>query len=792
MFELIRLHQLNIMLFLCGACGILVVLLLNTRFLSRSRKGILILMEFIAMFLLWFDRLAYIYAGDISRTGYYMVRISNFMVFFLTSAIVFGFSLYLSDLLKNEGKCAVLPKRLFFTGTMSIIGMLMAVLSALTDLYYYFDEANRYHRGPGFLLAYIIPVLCPILQYTVIRPYRKVFSRLIYISLVLYIYVPVLCGILQIYTYGISIVNMAMVAVSISLYIFMYLDLNNTVEHAHEIEIQQMQGEQEKRQRLFDQTATAFVSAVEKKDDFTKGNSIRIAEYAKRVAELSGKSSEDCEKVYYAALLHDVGLIGIPDSVIKNDADPDKWDYEAIRKKPVIGAEILSSITEYPYLCQGARYSHERYNGSGYPEGLKGEDIPEIARIIAVSDAYVTMTTKKRYRDARPGFKAREAFIKGAGEEFDPVFADIMVKIIDSESMEKVSGNTVRLEKEIECRNYRENVSAGIPLGTDTVRISFDCEMPLNKEVRFASPSVILFDSFDARTHDNKKSVESYGYLEYGEIWFDKYSITTEARKIEEKRIEDDKKEPDADLKDHFEIIASRYEDHLKLIMRSADYAKEVTVALPGSTKDAFIGLTGENCRLKNIQAGPTGESVGAYDISRIAEPVSYTDNLESDIKNIQIDRTRCAYSEGIELKDKVKLAFHTMSLPGASLVWHCPYIVLYSSDDSKAGGENYREYAMIKLNGENDAENEFALNRFIMKKKERFPGWDEWKEINKKGMECEILFERKGNQITLRTENLGIFIENITTIKEESPKVYAALTGDQVALTDIRLEHSH
>jgi hypothetical protein len=194
-----------------------------------------------ACFLLWFDRLAYIYAGDSGQTAFVMVRVSNFLVFFLTSAIVFGFNLYLIDLLTNEGKLSVPPKRLIFVGAMSVAGMLLAVVAAFTDLYYYFDETNLYHRGPGFLIAYIIPVLGPIIQYTVIREYRKKFSKLIYISLVLYIFVPIVCGIIQIFAYGISIVNMSMVAVSVFLYIFMYLDLNNTVEHAHKIEIEHMQ-----------------------------------------------------------------------------------------------------------------------------------------------------------------------------------------------------------------------------------------------------------------------------------------------------------------------------------------------------------------------------------------------------------------------------------------------------------------------------------------------------------------------------------------------------------------------
>ncbi len=575
----------------------------------------------------------------------------------------------------------------------------------------------------------------------------------------------------------------------VSFIVYALLGLNKIMERSHEKEILSMQGEQMRMKRLFDQTATAFVSAVEKKDDFTKGNAVRTANYARRIATLAGKNEEECEKAYYTALLHDVGLIGIPDKVIKNDTDPNKRDYEAMREKPLIGAEILSSITEYPYLRQGALYSHERYNGKGYPEGLKGEEIPEIARIVGVADSYVTMTTRKRYRDAWPDFMAREAFIKGAGEEYDPAFAGIMVKIMDSETNEKAADNKSELEEEIACKAYREQVSRGIPVEGNMRKISFECELEEEPENGFSAPSIILFDSYDGRFHFTAKEIDRYAYLEYGEIWFDKYSVTTAARNIEEKEIDDKGtgKSPEGNLR--YEIIAGRYEDHLKLIMRADDYAKEVIVALPSGSKASYIGLTGENCRLLNIQSETTGETVQSEDIPRIAKPVSYIEHFEADIKNIQIDQTRSATTEGVELKNRLIFRFHTMSLPVSSLVWHCPYILLYGSDDGKVGGPGYREYDLIKLDGEDQGDGEYARNRFVVKKTDAFPGWPAWQEANKEGLNCEVFFERKGGQIVMKTETLGISLENTTTLNDEHDRVYVAITGDQVALTDIRIE---
>ena len=786
MYDFIRENQLNIMLLLCGACGILTFLLIITRFLTMIRKWILIQMELVAFFLLWFDRLAYIYSGDVSSKGYVMVRLSNFMVFFLTPAIVLGFNMFIWNYLSEEGGMDKHPRRLLVTGYASGAAMLLAVISALTELYYYFDESNVYHRGPGFLIAYIIPIVCPLIQWSVVLQYKKKFSKLIFISILLYIFVPIFCGILQIFTYGISIVNMAMVAVSVSLYIFMYLDLNNTVEHAHEIEIKTMQGQQRRMQRVFDQIAKAFVAAVEKKDDFTKGNAVKEAEYARKLAKLAGKDEEFCEKVYYAALLHDVGMIGIPDSVIKNDTDPGKYDYETIRQKPVIGKEILANITEYPYLSEVAAYSHERYNGTGYPEGLKGAEIPEIARIVAVADAYVTMTTPKRYRDAKPEFVAREAFIKGQGAEFDPVYAELMVKIIDDEGREKIRDDISLVEKELSFEKYRETVSLGIPVTGKITNITFKCDLSKNSPSGFSAPSIILFDSYDRRVHAEEKAIKTYHYIEYGEVWFDNHSITTAARKIEETMLETEK---GLLGKGEYTIVCAKYEDHLKLTMTSPENKKEVIVALMDGSTSVYLGITGEYCKVSGIEIVQTEEEADVTYIPRISEEISYIDHMESDIPNIQINQTRSSSTEGIEVVGKLKLAFHSMSLPIANFVWHCPYVVIFSSDNGRVQGRNYREYALIKINGELENKYEFAENSFSMKRKDSFPGWEAWKEKNREGLDCEISFERKGNRIITSTENLGIIIDNVTIISEVPDKVYVALTGVRCALTDIRIK---
>ncbi len=738
MFELIRAHQLNLMLVLCGACAILAFLLFITRFLSRQRKIILILMEFIALFLLWFDRSAYVYSGQQGNVAYVMVRVSNFMVFFLTSAIVFVFCRYIGDLL-SEKKVSPLPKRLTWVCVMAAAGMILSMLSAFTGLYYYFDDANIYHRGPGFLIAYIIPVIGPILLYSVVRQYKKEFSKLIYISLVLYVYVPIACGIIQIFTYGISLVNMSMVAVSICLYLFTYLDLNNTVERAHEIELQSMRGEKQRIQELFDRVMISLVSRIEEKDGLVKGNSVISAEYAKKIAKKYEKDDEYCNKAYYSALFESVDLAEAFDGIIEKSEDETK----------------------------------------------------ELPLISKVSAAYADMSTKGKDHDALPFYVIRERFIREAGEKYDPLFADLMVRIIDSE-LDHNEEVLSEIETEIECGSYRDSVTKGIEIGQKVKRIRFNCTDNVEKGGKYAAPSIILFDSFDRRVHSDDRTIKEYQYLEYGELWFDDHMVATAARKMEviNRTYTDD--DMDAEYVHgeniHYEIEAARYEDHLRLKMISPKLSSEIIVALTDRTKSAYIGLTGEHCKIENIDIEETDVEMTAEDIERIVNEISYIDHLESDVKNVQIDTNRSASTEGIVLSDHLRFTFHSMSLPSASLIWHCPYVVIYTSKDGTIGGEGYQEYDLVKLNGEDNGTNELAQIRFRLKKKEEFPGWEAWKEANKEGMEYEVSLDRRGGKIVLKADNLGISIETVMMLEDTFSRVYVAITGDQVALTDIRV----
>ena len=791
MVEFLLKHQLNIMLALSSVCGTIALFVLIARALPKKRRVALLLLELSSMFLLYFDRMAYIYSGDVSDTGYVMVRVSNFLVFFLTNIVVLSFNLYLIDVIKGAGGLEGVAFRLNLCVILSLVGTALVVVSNFTGMYYYFDEFNHYYRGPLFILCYVFPVGTPLIQLSVILQKKDRITKGIYISLVLFIIVPIFASIIQIFAYGLSLTNIFIVGMAVLVYIFALFDINNKIEKANRREIEYLKEERQVMQRLFDQTASSFVNAVDSKDDFTKGHSLRVAKYAKLIAQTCGKNEKECDEIYYTALLHDIGKVGIPESVLEKGEDRTPEEQEIYKTVTTIGDEILSNINEYPYLRDGAHFVHERYDGKGYPVGLKGEEIPENARLIAVADNYDLLTSKKKDRDHYPQFMVREEMVKAAGTRFDPRFAGAMVSIIDSDvdyRLRESFGDEfeVKLETELTCEAYRSKVSRGILIDETITKIDFDYESIKGSPFGFFGPSIIVFDSYDGRIHNDVKNIEVFGYMEYGEVWFDGNCNSTNARNIEV-TVTDLQSSTTKNVP-HYEIMTSRYEDHVKITIIGEGKKIDIVIALPDTSKYAYVGLTGEYCNLKNIEVETSEDSNVQIPIERIAPVVSYINRLESDLPNIQIDRNRSVYTEPVSVEDGMNVIFHSMSLPAAKLVWHCPYVLLYYSDDGRVDGANYREYALVKLSGENDCDTIYAENSMTNNQSSEFIDWDTWEMKNKEGVECHISFRKKKNSIELAAEDAGIIIRNTTRIKEMPKVVYFALTGDECAITDIRI----
>lgn len=222
--------QLSVMLFLSGACGVLVLLTSFTRTMSTSRRRALVYMQVASMLLLLFDREAYIYRGDVSELGYWMVRISNFAVFLLSLCATHSFNLYLIDLYKGKDKLNRIPVTLKYCEVFFSCGLVLLIISQFTGFYYTFDETNRYQRGDGYLLCYLMPMLILTLQLITILKYKKALSRTEYIPVILFVGFPYIATIIQIFAYGLSLTNISMVGMVVLLYFFEIKNLNTLQE----------------------------------------------------------------------------------------------------------------------------------------------------------------------------------------------------------------------------------------------------------------------------------------------------------------------------------------------------------------------------------------------------------------------------------------------------------------------------------------------------------------------------------------------------------------------------------
>ncbi|MBR5091725.1 MAG: HD-GYP domain-containing protein, partial [Ruminiclostridium sp.] len=550
---------------------------------------------------------------------------------------------------------------------------------------------------------------------------------------------------------------------------------------------------------LFVQTAEALASAIDAKDPYTNGHSVRVAEYSRRIAEDAGKTADECENIYYTALLHDVGKIGVRKSILSKPGRLTDEEFEQIKQHTVMGSQILSNISRIPWLSIGAHYHHERYNGRGYPEGLKGEEIPDIARIIAVADAYDAMTSNRSYRNAIPQHIVREELAKGTGIQFDPDYARIMIHMIDADSeyrmKESITGANVATTDGLRCDSLYHDCTEGINITKRKTMIRL-CSQPYDDFPENESlPSLIVFDSLDGKVHPGDENNKYLLYFEYARIRLDGQLTKGGVRKAELRICEGgtDIEQPglgDTISGQKYKIEAVRNRDHMLLHVSNELRMFDVILALPDTARYTFVSLGGEHCEIHNIMVNNEEFETSPDSIPRIAEEISYIkDCPQGDIPNIEIDGPRFEATLGIPVKDGLTLSFHSVSYPTARLVWHCPYICVFSARGGHVKGADFREYLLLKMTGENWESQEQVENVVNVEQTKDFPGWNAWLEMNKQGLDYTISINREKNVITLSAENAGVVINSTTTILDGNDDIYVALTGDQCAITNIRTQ---
>lgn len=190
--------------------------------------------------------------------------------------------------------------------------------------------------------------------------------------------------------------------------------------------------------RLFFSALNTLAAALQARDESSLKHLERVAHYAVALGERVGMSSEELSDVYCAALLHDLGKIGIPEEILKKPAKLTLEEFAEVRKHPEIGTRILEQLVNSRRITPIIEHHHEFYDGKGYPSGLMKEDIPLGARIIAISDAYDAMTSDRPYRSARSHDEAVSELIRCAGTQFDPRLVMHFLDILEQERQDRL------------------------------------------------------------------------------------------------------------------------------------------------------------------------------------------------------------------------------------------------------------------------------------------------------------------------------------------------------------------
>ena len=182
---------------------------------------------------------------------------------------------------------------------------------------------------------------------------------------------------------------------------------------------------------IVEQALSTFANAIDAKDTYTEGHSRRVALFSREMARRMGWSFEDQEELFYIAMMHDIGKIGIPDRVLNKPTKLNDEEWEIMKRHPIYSGDILQEFTTIPAMSEAVRYHHEWYDGTGYPYKLKGEEIPLISRIITVADSFDTMDSKRVYREPLSMEEIVKQLKENAGKQFDPEIVPYMIKMIE-------------------------------------------------------------------------------------------------------------------------------------------------------------------------------------------------------------------------------------------------------------------------------------------------------------------------------------------------------------------------
>ncbi len=211
---------------------------------------------------------------------------------------------------------------------------------------------------------------------------------------------------------------------------------------------------------------SAMLRTLDLRDQMTARHSAAVARYSRAIAQRAGYSQQEEELVHIAALLHDIGKFILPDRILKANVPLTDEDWMLIRRHPQQGARVVSSLDGYGPVAEIILAHHERIDGKGYPRGLAGDEIPELARIISVADTYDVMTARDSYRSPTSSYEAMQELRRVAGAQLDARFVEIFIELLEGKDVSFQHGEAADFEKELALEaRIAETASPGINAG---------------------------------------------------------------------------------------------------------------------------------------------------------------------------------------------------------------------------------------------------------------------------------------------------------------------------------------